>query len=160
MNSKFTSLCNLVLENMERTLRENAAEPVYAVPANIDRDGLTGVQKVIADFTDTKPATVDEIIDIVRNENPEDSTYDISEQALTNLGYNLITDRELNDARKIFELGIELYPDSYNIYDSYGECLIKLKEYENASKAFKKALELNPESFNSKRLLEYLKTKA
>jgi len=103
--------------------------------------------------------TVDEIIDIVRNENPEDSTYDISEQALTNLGYNLITDRELNDAKKIFELGIELYPDSYNIYDSYGECLIKLKEYGNASKAFKKALELNPENFNSKRLLEYLKTK-
>ena len=71
----------------------------------------------------------------------------------------MITDRELNDAKKIFELGIELYPNSYNIYDSYGECLIKLKEYENASKAFKKALELNPGNFNSKRLLEYLKTK-
>ncbi|PTM08728.1 MAG: hypothetical protein DA407_07335 [Bacteroidetes bacterium] len=103
--------------------------------------------------------TVDEIIDIVRNENPENPTYDISEQALTNLGYNLITDRQLKNAKKIFELGIELYPDSYNLYDSYGECLIKLKEYENASKAFKKALELNPESFNSERLLEYLKTK-
>ena len=71
----------------------------------------------------------------------------------------MITDRELNDAKKIFELGIELYPDSYNIYDSYGECLIKLKEYVNASKAFKKALELNPGNFNSERLLEYLKTK-
>ncbi len=103
--------------------------------------------------------TVDEIIDMVRNENPINPTYDNSEQALTNLGYNLITVRQFNDAKKIFELGIELYPDSYNIYDSYGECLIKLKEYENASKAFKKALELNPESFNSERLLEYLKTK-
>jgi len=103
--------------------------------------------------------TVDEIIGIVKDEDPENPKYDISEAGLTNLGYSLITDRALNDAKKIFELGIELYPDSYNIYDSYGECLIKLKEYENASKAFKKALELNPESFNSERLLEYLKTK-
>ena len=103
--------------------------------------------------------TVDEIIEIVKDEDPENPTYDFYETGLTNLGYNLITDRELNDAKKIFELGIELYPDSYNIYDSYGECLIKLKEYENASKAFKKALELNSESFNSERLLEYLKTK-
>ena len=30
--------------------------------------------------------TIDEIIDIVRNENPENPKYDISEQALTNLG--------------------------------------------------------------------------
>ena len=103
--------------------------------------------------------TINEIIDIVRNENPENPKYNISEAGLTNLGYNLITDRKLNDAKKIFELGIELYSDSYNIYDSYGECLIKLKEYENASKAFKKALELNPGNFNSKRLLDYLETK-
>jgi len=104
--------------------------------------------------------TVDEIIGIVKDEDPKNPKYDISEAALNNLGYNLIVDRELNDAKKVFELGIELYPDSYNTYDSYGECLIKLKEYENASKAFKKAFELNPESFNSKILLEYLKTKA
>lgn len=103
--------------------------------------------------------TVDEIIEIVKDEDIENSTYDISEAGLNNLGYNLMTDRLLNDSKKIFELGIELYPDAYNLYDSYGECLIKLKEYEQATRAFKKALELNPESFNSERLLEYLKTK-
>jgi tetratricopeptide (TPR) repeat protein len=103
--------------------------------------------------------TVDEIIEIVRNENPEDPIYDISEAALNNLGYNLIADGQLNAAKKIFELGIELYPNDYNLYDSYGECLFMLKEYENSTKAFKKALELNPESVNSKRMLEQLKTK-
>jgi tetratricopeptide (TPR) repeat protein len=103
--------------------------------------------------------TVDEIIEIVRNENPEDPIYHISEAALNNLGYNLIDDGQLNAAKKIFELGIELYPNDYNLYDSYGECLFMLKEYENSTKAFKKALELNPESVNSKRMLEQLKTK-
>ena len=103
--------------------------------------------------------TVDEIIDIVRSENPENPIYDISKEALNNLGYYFIDESELNEARKIFELGIELYPNDYNLYDSYGECLFILNEYKNSIKAFKKALELNPESTNSKRMLEQLKTK-
>ena len=114
---------------------------------------LVGLELLLED------KTIDEIIEIIKGEDPENPIYDSSAERLNSLGYYLITDRELEDAKKIFELGIELYPESYNMYDSYGECLIKLKEYENASKAFKKALELNPESFNSERLLEYLKTK-
>ena len=103
--------------------------------------------------------TVDEIIVIVREADPENPTYDISEAGLTNFGYSLITERQLNDAKKIFELGIELYPDAYNLHDSYGECLIKLMDYENAANAFEKALELNPDSSNSKRLRDFLRTK-
>ena len=103
--------------------------------------------------------SIDEVIAFIREEDKENSLYDISEPALTNLGYSLITNRELSDAKRIFEIGIELYPDAYNLYDSYGECLIKLKEYESAAEAFNKALELNPESFNSERLLEYLRTR-
>ncbi len=103
--------------------------------------------------------TVDEIIEIVRKENPENPTYDISEAALNDLGYDLMDESKLNDAKKVFKIGIELYPNAYNLYDSYGECLFQLKEYENATKAFKRALELNPESVNSKRMLEHLKTK-
>ena len=80
--------------------------------------------------------TVDEIIVIVRDEDPENPIYDTSEAALTDLGYSLITERQMNDAKKIFELGIELYPGAYNLYDSYGECLINLTDYQNAVKAF------------------------
>ena len=103
--------------------------------------------------------TVDEIIDIVRSENPENPIYDTSKEALNNLGYYFIDESKFNEAKKIFELGIELYPNDYNLYDSYGECLFNLKDYKNSTKAFKKALELNPESTNSKRMLEQLKTK-
>ena len=103
--------------------------------------------------------TIEEVIEIVRSEDRENPKYDISEVALTNLGYNLIEDEQLNNAKKIFELGIGLYPNAYNLYDSYGECLFMLKEYENATKAFKKALDLNPDNANSKRMLEQLKTK-
>jgi len=90
--------------------------------------------------------TIDEIIEIIKGEDPENPIYDSSAERLNSLGYYLITDRELEDAKKIFELGIELYPESYNMYDSYGECLIKLKEYENAIASFKKVVHLNPAS--------------
>lgn len=103
--------------------------------------------------------TVDEIIEIISKENLDNPIYDTSEIALTYLGYDLMTERRLSDARKIFEVGIELYPHAFNMYDSYGECLFKLKDYENATNAFRKALELNPENGNSKRMLKYLKMK-
>ena len=61
--------------------------------------------------------------------------------------------------KKLFELGIALYPNVYNLNDSYGECLFMMEEYENASKVFKKVLELNPDNPNSKRMLEHIKTK-
>lgn len=48
--------------------------------------------------------TVDEIIDIVRNEDPDNPTYDISEPALTNLGYKYIEEKQLNDGKKYLSL--------------------------------------------------------
>jgi len=41
-------------------------------------------------------------------------------------------------------LNIELYPNAWNTYDSYGECLLKLGDEENGIIAYKKSLELNP----------------
>ena len=57
------------------------------------------------------------------------------------------------DALKIFKLNTELYPNSSNTFDSYGECLLKLGDKENAVKAYKKSLELNPKNQNAKRVL-------
>jgi hypothetical protein len=84
MISKFTDLCNLVLENVERTLKENAEEPVYAVPAEVDRDSLSGIARLVADFTDVKPATVDEIIEMIKN-NVEGATDETAVDAIQQL---------------------------------------------------------------------------
>ena len=61
---------------------------------------------------------------------------------------------KLKDAELIFKLNIELYPDSYNVYDSYGECLFLLGKEKEAIIAYKKSLELNPKNTNATEILK------
>lgn len=80
--------------------------------------------------------------------------YNISEDAINSFGYELMQQNKLTDAELIFKLNAELYPDSYNVYDSYGECLLKSGKEKEGIAAYKKSLELNPENTNAKHILE------
>ncbi|MBC8645170.1 tetratricopeptide repeat protein [Flavobacterium lindanitolerans] len=81
------------------------------------------------------------------------SEYDISEEAVNEFGYNLLNQNKNEEALKVFKLNTELYPNGYNTYDSYGECLMKLGQKEKAIKAYKKSLALNPENGNAKQII-------
>ncbi|MBT8302978.1 MAG: tetratricopeptide repeat protein [Bacteroidia bacterium] len=63
-------------------------------------------------------------------------------------------DEEKNkEALKIFKLNTQLYPDQWNTFDSYGECLLKLGDIELGIEAYKKSLELNPNNTTAKEVL-------
>ena len=47
----------------------------------------------------------------------------VSEGFLNNLGYQFLNIRDLEEALKIFAYNVKLYPNSANVYDSYGEAL-------------------------------------
>jgi len=81
------------------------------------------------------------------------SEYDISEEAVNEFGYNLLNQNKNEEALKVFKLNTELYPNGYNTYDSYGECLMKLGQKEKAIKAYKKSLALNPDNGNAKQII-------
>jgi tetratricopeptide (TPR) repeat protein len=101
--------------------------------------------------------TVDEIIAVVKQDK-ESSGYDISETTINALGYYYMTAMIQNEnALKIFKLNTELYPDAFNTYDSYGECLLLMGDKESGIKAYKKSLELNPENENAIKVLSELK---
>jgi tetratricopeptide (TPR) repeat protein len=51
-------------------------------------------------------------------------------------------------------MNTELYPEDFNTYDSYGECLVKIGRIEEGITAYKKSLELNPNNENAKKVLE------
>ena len=69
--------------------------------------------------------------------------YDFSESALNTLGYSYMEKNNLPATLSIFNLNVEQYPNSFNVYDSYGEVLLK------ASIAnYKKSVELNPGNTN------------
>ena len=46
----------------------------------------------------------------------------------------------------IFKKNVELYPDSWNVYDSLGECYAVANDNENAIEYYTKALEKAPEN--------------
>jgi tetratricopeptide (TPR) repeat protein len=94
-----------------------------------------------------------ELIQFIKQENIKNSKYDLSEIGINNLGYQLMNQGKKEEALKIFKLNTELYPNGFNTFDSYGECLLDLGDKENAIIAYKKSLELNPENENAKKKL-------
>jgi tetratricopeptide (TPR) repeat protein len=97
--------------------------------------------------------TADEIVTIVRQENKEQSDYDLSEAGINSFGYQLMAQEQHKDALKIFLLNTELYPQGFNTYDSYGECLLKLGREDEAIEAYQQSLALNPENTNAEKVL-------
>lgn len=98
--------------------------------------------------------TTKEIITLIRSDfRKSDPEYNVSESAINAFGYELMNQNKLNDAETIFKLNTELYPNSYNVYDSYGECLLNLNRFKEGLAAYQKSLDLNPENTNARSVL-------
>ena len=78
----------------------------------------------------------------------------ISENNLNRKGYNLIAENNIELAKGIFKVNMQLYPESANVYDSYAEACMLNKEYEPAIKNYQKSLELNPQNQNAQKMIE------
>lgn len=81
------------------------------------------------------------------------------EGLINQIAYHYLRIGEYDLATHIFELNIHLFPDSWNVYDSYGEVLAKAGKINKAIMNYKKALILNPNSESSKEMLKKLKDK-
>ena len=99
---------------------------------------------------------IEDIIKLAKSADLENSEYNLSESGINSFGYQLMGEGKDGDALKIFELNTELYPDGFNTFDSYGECLVKLGEIEKGIAAYKKSLELNPKNDNAGKVLQEL----
>ena len=97
--------------------------------------------------------TIDELIQFIKKGDIAESKYDLSESGINNFGYQLMSQGKEKEASKIFKLNTVLYPNGFNTFDSYGECLLKLGDKASAIKAFKKSLELNPDNKNAEKVL-------
>lgn len=103
--------------------------------------------------------SVDEIIKISKGSDIGNSEYNFSESGINVFGYQLMGEGRDMDALKIFELNIDLHPEGFNGYDSYGECLVKIGRIEEGIAAYKKSLELNPKNDNAINVLKDLETR-
>lgn len=87
-------------------------------------------------------------------ENPGDPEF--SERQINRIGYQLLENGDVEKAIDMFKVNVELYPNSFNVYDSLGEAYLEAGERNLAIENYKKSLELNPENEGGRRALKTL----
>ncbi|UCG61134.1 MAG: hypothetical protein JSV52_12510 [Candidatus Zixiibacteriota bacterium] len=80
----------------------------------------------------------------------------IEEAAINGIGYYLLGAEKLTSAVEVFELNVELFPESFNVYDSYAEALMKSGDTQGAIVNYKKSLALNPDNTHALNMLKEL----
>ncbi len=84
------------------------------------------------------------------------ATYNFDESELDNLGYRLIRANKFKEAVRIFQLNVEAYPQSSNVYDSLGEAYMDDGDKPQAIANYQKSLQLNPQNRNAVQMLQKL----
>ncbi len=85
--------------------------------------------------------------------------YDYSESGINSLGYYYLNRKNFDEAIAVFLLNIREYPQSFNVYDSYGEALMEKGEKDLAIWNYKKSLEMNPGNWNAVEMLDKMGVK-
>jgi tetratricopeptide (TPR) repeat protein len=81
------------------------------------------------------------------------------ENLINRAGYQYLRFKDVRSALEVFKLNVSLFPDSWNVYDSYGEALLKNGDRESAIFNYTKAVQLNPDSQSSNAILKKLSAK-
>jgi Flp pilus assembly protein TadD len=82
-----------------------------------------------------------------------------SEPDINDWGYRLINSGNFKAAVGILKLNTILYPNSWNVFDSYGEALAKAGNKPEAIRMYRRSVELNPNNDNGKKAIEDLQRK-
>ncbi len=84
------------------------------------------------------------------------------ETKINDFGYRLFEQKRFEQANKVLNMNIQLFPESANAYDSYAESWLKLGNKEEAIKYYKIAISKDPKGTtgeNAKKILEQLQAK-
>jgi len=90
------------------------------------------------------------------NKYKADDSFDLDENEMNQIGYQLMAADQVEEALQVFKLNMEAFPDSFNVYDSYAEALMNLDRNDEAIKYYKKSIEMNPGNQNGIDMLKKL----
>jgi glyoxylase-like metal-dependent hydrolase (beta-lactamase superfamily II) len=91
---------------------------------------------------------------LLRSEKP--ATFRFEEREFNGLGYEFLGQQKIPEAIALFQMNVELFPGSANVYDSLGEALAAGGDLDQAITNYAKSLELNPNNTNAKEALKRL----
>src|SRR6476661_2340337 len=83
---------------------------------------------------------------ITTPQNNDANTDHIVESDLNTTGYKLLSAKKYNQAIEVFKLNVQLYPNSWNVYDSLGEAYAAAGNKKLAMENYEKSIKLNPKS--------------
>lgn len=88
--------------------------------------------------------------------NKDSDEYVLSENEMNSIGYTLLKEGKKMEAEAVFKLNVEAFPNSSNVYDSYGEALMEQGKNDLAIVNYKKSITLNPGNQNGIAMLKKL----
>ncbi|MBU8871450.1 MAG: MBL fold metallo-hydrolase [Gemmatimonadales bacterium] len=94
---------------------------------------------------------------IVAQRDSGSSSHFFLENQINVLGYRFLQGEKAEQAAAMFKINVELFPESWNVYDSLGEALFACGDRDAAVAAYEKSLQLNPESPTGKEMLERIR---
>jgi CubicO group peptidase (beta-lactamase class C family) len=143
-NLAIVILTNLVFSNPEQFMDAVAG---YYIP------DMRSAQSIHILRTQLKKRGFEHAIEAINEEKKKNSYFQVSEADLNAWAYRMLTIGQNKEALEIFNTNVSLYPNSWNVYDSYGEGLLKNGQREEATKMYKRSLELNPNNEGAKKIL-------
>jgi tetratricopeptide (TPR) repeat protein len=119
---------------------------------------VPGYQRVMAletDFEDTlsKRGAQQAVRDFKTH---SQTTEKLPESFVNALGYQTLRAEKLADAVALFTFNTELYPNSWNVYDSLGEAYADNANYDLAVLNYRHSLALNPKNTGAEKVLQNL----
>lgn len=82
-----------------------------------------------------------------------------TEAEVNRLGYELMQRGQLEPAMRVFELNVEAYPTSFNVYDSLAEAYMNAGRDKDAITFYEKSLEKNGANQNAIDMIEQIRSR-
>jgi CubicO group peptidase (beta-lactamase class C family) len=147
-------ILNNFFNSSSNSLASGIADILYGYDPKPPKKDIAGIL-----MKSIKENGIDKAIKEINTLKNKKDEYIFSENDLNNLGYMYLQDSKTKEALGVFKLNVEMFPESFNVYDSYGEALAAAGDKENAIINYKKSIELNPQNESGKKMLEKLEGK-
>jgi glyoxylase-like metal-dependent hydrolase (beta-lactamase superfamily II) len=102
-------------------------------------------------------AAVRAVVDDLSSDSPR---YFFIENEINGYGYFLLQHDKVEQAVRMFRINVELFPESWNVYDSLGEALLRAGSTDEAVAMYERSLVLNPDNTNGKEALAKIRSAA
>ncbi len=147
-------------QNTRYTFARNAGGKVEALKIRFNQGEVQAsliAKDVLVPYELLMAGKTNEAIEAYRKIKKETPNINVvSENRLNMLGYTLLQEKKIAEAIAVFKVNVELYPQSFNVYDSLAEAYMVNGNKELAILNYKKSLELNPQNNGAITMLKKL----